>query len=1071
MAKSFLITGPAGSGKTAHCLRLCRDRLNTAKPHRIVCLVPGGEAVRVMEKNLLSRSASPGLLGSVSADFVSLAARILNEARCYPSSRIGILERKYLLLRITRNTPLAGFEAVKGYDGFAEVLGNFIAELKRAMIPPEEFLRVCLKAEKQHGGISHQKVSELHAVYNAYHEVLQERNAYDGDGLQWMAAEVLDRDPALLSSVELLLADGFATYTPVEIRILSLLLRRVAESHITLCYESGRPEVFGFVEETYNILKKLCSEKEIVLSGNHRAAGGLLHLERNLFSEEEKQLPSTPPVSIKPCFDALDEAETVAREIQRIREEEGLEYGDFAVILRDVGDYSRFISEVFSARRIPFFLSASTQLAEQPFVRGVLSALRILKSGFQHPAVLHALKNSYMSDDKDVAAAIENLVEELGLGDEERFRRTWTDSGQTSQDVAPLEDHKARFLSTLDELRAQAEKISTSEEFRQFVLRAIGILGFFRSFNQNDKGGEAQGLPRVGDTTASSTECPSLGTFVSLLDALCDYARLTGMRHGDYAAFLDLLERGLSWVALPSPPRTLSSVRVSSIVGGPPPEAGVVFICGLCERSFPKEISDEPFLKDRERSLINRQGRRILDERSPLSAGERFFFYLAVSRARRRLILTYPAVDIAGKELVRSHYVEETARLFSGLKETCEQEPPGFRVVPDFEDIADIPALQHFIAAQFSRSLEQGGEMDDRQAIAALAYNELVASIESLSDRFLYLPPTAEVSLSPEITAHLKKKKTYPTSVSELEDFGRCPFRHFCNSRLKLKEPARFEFEHKEEGILYHEILARLYRLAYLPPDAAETPPEKAPFPSPCAIEDLPPGQLDRVLDLFVDEFIEDRYSRLFDSPRMQVRLRRLKATLRDFLLKEVENERTNATRPTYFELSFGRGRSRINADSRSTSEPLCLETQNLPQIRIAGRIDRADIFQTKGSARKDLEKGDVLQAGIYMRALRDLFRVEPAGALYYSISSSTKRGIYLDEEEARIKGDKDLTRTDKASLQGIAELIELNSRQAIEYVERILNGEVAVNPIDTAWCEACPFKTVCRVKDEGESS
>lgn len=93
MPKAVLITGPAASGKTAHCLRICREALKEKSPGRVIYLVPGADAVRDTERSLLLGGDSKGLIGSVVMDFVGLAFRILKECGHFPVRRISSLEK------------------------------------------------------------------------------------------------------------------------------------------------------------------------------------------------------------------------------------------------------------------------------------------------------------------------------------------------------------------------------------------------------------------------------------------------------------------------------------------------------------------------------------------------------------------------------------------------------------------------------------------------------------------------------------------------------------------------------------------------------------------------------------------------------------------------------------------------------------------------------------------------------------------------------------------------------------------------------------------------------------------
>ncbi len=557
----------------------------------------------------------------------------------------------------------------------------------------------------------------------------------------------------------------------------------------------------------------------------------------------------------------------------------------------------------------------------------------------------------------------------------------------------------------------------------------------------------------------------------------------------DFTTLLDMFERGLLVSSLAPSLRNASCVRVTSIVGGPPSPAKVVFVCGLCEGSFPKEIANEPFLKDRERRQINRRGRIVLGERFPLSSGERFFFYVAVTRATQRLLLTYPLMDSSGKELVPSHYVDEVARCFSDLAGGTDREGSALELVPPLNGAADMADLRCLVANSLSRkpvaqasrllSIEGGAaEWDEAQSIAALMYNHLT-DIHALSAEDLtYQPPGPTTALPLRICGFLKRDP-YFTSVSELETFAGCPFRHFCEYTLRLAEPPRYEFGPREEGTLYHGVLFRLYREVYRPGDEVDVVAE-AEDARANGIEAIPGEELSRRLGYLVAEFINENYPRLFRTPRTEVRRRALEKRLSDFIRKEVENQRANATQPAYFELSFGRGASKPGADSRSTGKPLAVSSEHGPLVLISGRMDRVDVFEEDEERygilldykrnwqgkRAGLLRGTVLQAGLYMRALRDLFGLRPAGAFYYSINSGRKRGVFAKEKAQRISGHGDVSRTDQASWDEIEDLMRMNAAHAAGYVKRIIAGDIAVAPADSETCGSCPFSGICRVCD-----
>ncbi len=80
------------------------------------------------------------------------------------------------------------------------------------------------------------------------------------------------------------------------------------------------------------------------------------------------------------------------------------------------------------------------------------------------------------------------------------------------------------------------------------------------------------------------------------------------------------------------------------------------FVLGLGERSFP-QLSNEPsLLDDADREALNRAGTVLPLAGDPL-ADEMLLFYQVVSGARKQLVLSYPAVDERGQDMLPGSFL------------------------------------------------------------------------------------------------------------------------------------------------------------------------------------------------------------------------------------------------------------------------------------------------------------------------------------------------------------------------------------------------------------------------------
>ena len=95
---------------------------------------------------------------------------------------------------------------------------------------------------------------------------------------------------------------------------------------------------------------------------------------------------------------------------------------------------------------------------------------------------------------------------------------------------------------------------------------------------------------------------------------------------------------------------------------------------------------------------MNQEG-PALREFLPRQKMERYLFYLAVTRAKERLILTYPHIDREGKPSLASFYLDEIHALFGDSLEIRKQ-----NLDRPYPEISEAASLREFRAALTAQS-------------------------------------------------------------------------------------------------------------------------------------------------------------------------------------------------------------------------------------------------------------------------------------------------------------------------------------------------------------------------------
>ena len=158
---------------------------------------------------------------------------------------------------------LRHFQSIATTGGLVDLVCEFISELKRLEIWPEEFHRAC-----QARGLGDKDV-ELSEIYAAYQQTLREHGLFDAEGRFWSARDVLQKAeggrrkadevpsmdvpvssspfPLPPSPFRLVVLDGFTDFTRTQHEIIEILARRAETTIVALPleHEPRRADLFA----------------------------------------------------------------------------------------------------------------------------------------------------------------------------------------------------------------------------------------------------------------------------------------------------------------------------------------------------------------------------------------------------------------------------------------------------------------------------------------------------------------------------------------------------------------------------------------------------------------------------------------------------------------------------------------------------------------------------------------------------------------------------------------------------------------------------------------------------------
>ena len=117
-------------------------------------------------------------------------------------------------------------------------------------------------------------------------------------------------------------------------------------------------------------------------------------------------------------------------------------------------------------------------------------------------------------------------------------------------------------------------------------------------------------------------------------------------------------------VKLPRSPRAAGCVRVVPAEDARHLDCDHLFVLGLGERSFPRLAPPRSLLDDADRQILRTAGLPFPDPAARLGT-EQLLFLQLIARARKELVLSYPAMDDRGQSLLPGSFLRAVRDCFA----------------------------------------------------------------------------------------------------------------------------------------------------------------------------------------------------------------------------------------------------------------------------------------------------------------------------------------------------------------------------------------------------------------------
>ena len=1059
-----IIIGRAGTGKTQNCLDQMKNFLHTeGLKAKIYLLMP---AYMTYKTEWQFAEMNDSAVNTYVYSFQRFARQILTETNGLNIPKITEIGRRMILrkilLRRDKSQEFKYFARAVKQRGFSETLAETIKELRTYDITPDK-LKNATSFDLDDDELT-DKLNDLAMIEEDFLNEIDGKNYDDEDVIEIASEKIIDSK--LCKEAEIFI-DGFVFFDPLQRKIIRELLTTAKNIHIALPLDTNLNHKENDIEvglfrqsmKTFIMLRQMADdlkiEMKITRCKNQKRfkRGALAMIEENLFDFSKRKIinkNSTDSLNIIEAANQRVEVEAVAQDILKIKQERNYKFRDFGILFRDE-KYINLLKTALEQHDIPFFSDTPLLAIHHPLAELILSSLDTLSSR-NSDSLFYCLRTGFFDVKQEDIDLLENYVIEFGI----KGLKSWTRSDSWTfyrrnfdDDVDKIPDNEKKRINAVNEIRFKiiepfknfSEKLSDK---KSLTVKKISeaLFEFLEEMRVQQKLNLwSRKAALIENLTLAKEHQTIWNEVVKLLE---QFVEIMGDEVITIKEFIMLMTEGIDAIEMSLIPQGLDEVTIANLNQNSLQNSKAIYIIGCNEGSMPRSSSEKGLFSDSDRlKLIENADLEIHAGQIENSLAEKFLLYRGFTEAQEYLCISYSLADSKGESIRKSPLIKSIQKIIPNV---------------NFE----------------TKTIE------------------LLGSNSNL--RFIVDDKKISTDIATQLFA--KYNRTIKSSVSKIEIFMKCQFKHFAQFGLKLEERRERKFKALDLGNLLHSTLRKFG--------------ERMKSENDRRWSSVGNDELIKIVDEIFDEIVPRLSNSLLKSNETyKYQLQRIRNVAIRSLRRLIELDSVSKFHPEHFETTFG---------FTDGLKALSFDLENNFKIDLAGKIDRIDIsengkyfsiidYKTGKAAINllDLYYGLNLQLITYLLvANENLIDQMPAAMLYFLIKypaqSDKKR---MTEEEAKeflesklkmpgwILADKNVIEEIDKSLKFIKVSYKndgdftANTKPFIKTTEEfkyllayvgkifqdagneIIDGNISVNPYEkdsegNKICEYCPYKAVC---------
>ena len=973
------------------------------------------------------------------------------------------------------------YQHMTDLPGAVERIREGLNELRESEITPEETEEYAGREEIP--GAVKAKLLDLNRVRDAYESLVSEH--FDDEKSAWTDTVQRLEKSGLMKNAAFLVY-GFDTVRPDLRELLCTAAKLASEVRVIITCDLDSDkipdrDIFSEANKSLYQLSAALKENGAEMVREHHAGftreaceDMLRWLEKSIFDDRVPRYKGYigDAVSLYAASDRVDEAEQTAVCLLGWHAM-GIPWDRMAVALPGNTPLEGIMRSRLRLNGIPFYAAENRPAAAHGVCRMLTASLECITEGYPSEQVTEAAMSRFCVLEAEEARTMTEYAEAHGI-EGTRWQQPFT----YGADAEAAEAARRKFIAPIETLRKDLKDAETATQSVEAVIRFLEAEGAGKRLQERQELLLEKGLYSQAVTDAR--------VWKLLSEMLEQLWTLLGERRCAIRDLKNMLESALDNATVTVLPETESGVVLGEVGHLQAGDMDAVILAGCQEGIL--TAPESGWLADRDREKLHDDtGYDVGLTRTRRNAIRKYDYYRTMTAPSRFLRLSWSLQDEGGGPLQESGLIARIRGIF-----------------PEIRTAGGIRGTEEIIAPRTPlKAMETAGQVldgkqegNEKEGTDASLVSLLYSGSYGRTARVLIgeaKDGERKPVLTPETAAELFR--TDVVSISRLERYASCPYRHFIDYGLRPVETETYEYDSADTGTFLHAALDRYLKTAGSSRD----------WPN------LDDRQVDGIMDGICAELTEEWEGTPLREDALGIwqgedtlrRVYRAAHVLTRFAANS--DFRTIAT-----EQSFGKS---------GGLPPMELRLKDGSKVTVQGVIDRIDTYENgeglwlrvvdnKSSGKKPepakMEDGEQLQLMIYLKAATAAFPgARPAGAFFFPVQDAeinaeeTPEALEAERmKKARMKGlvnaredvvramDRDLKpysvdevftkngdvrkgadwAVEEDVLRGLMAAAE---EKAAEICGGIREGRIDVRPRgkseEDAPCRFCNYRTLCR--------